>query len=71
MTGNGEARWGEHLWRCALGPIGVAAEKREGDGATPAGRFAFRRLLYPARSPGAAAHGPRLAASGAKRWLVR
>ena len=46
VTGKGEARWGEHLWRCALGPVGVAAEKREGDGATPAGRFAFRRLLY-------------------------
>jgi L,D-peptidoglycan transpeptidase YkuD (ErfK/YbiS/YcfS/YnhG family) len=46
VTGKGEARWGEHVWRCALGPVGVAAEKREGDGATPAGRFVFRRLLY-------------------------
>jgi L,D-peptidoglycan transpeptidase YkuD (ErfK/YbiS/YcfS/YnhG family) len=46
VTGGGEARWGEQRWRCALGPAGIAAEKREGDGATPAGRFAFRRLLY-------------------------
>jgi len=34
--------------RCALGRGGVrpAAEKREGDGATPAGRFPLRRVLY-------------------------
>jgi L,D-peptidoglycan transpeptidase YkuD (ErfK/YbiS/YcfS/YnhG family) len=46
VTGNGEARWGKHLFRCALGRAGVSAEKREGDGATPAGRFAMRYLLY-------------------------
>jgi L,D-peptidoglycan transpeptidase YkuD (ErfK/YbiS/YcfS/YnhG family) len=43
---NGEASWGGQVFRCALGPSGIAAEKREGDGATPAGRFPFRRLLY-------------------------
>ena len=34
--------------RCALGPGGVvaAAAKREGDGATPAGRWPWRRVLY-------------------------
>jgi len=34
--------------RCALGPAGVvaAAEKREGDGATPRGAWAMRRVLY-------------------------
>lgn len=34
--------------RCALGRSGVieAAAKREGDGATPAGRWPFRRVLY-------------------------
>jgi L,D-peptidoglycan transpeptidase YkuD (ErfK/YbiS/YcfS/YnhG family) len=42
----GEARWGNRVFRCALGPVGVAGDKREGDGATPAGRFAFRYLLY-------------------------
>jgi L,D-peptidoglycan transpeptidase YkuD (ErfK/YbiS/YcfS/YnhG family) len=42
----GAASWGGRAMRCALGPAGIAAEKREGDGATPAGRFALRRLLY-------------------------
>ena len=46
IVSGGEARWGERRWRCALGPAGTAAAKREGDGATPRGRFAFRRLLY-------------------------
>ncbi|MGP1394008.1 MAG: L,D-transpeptidase family protein [Inquilinaceae bacterium] len=32
--------------RCALGRGGVRADKREGDGATPAGAFPLRRLLY-------------------------
>jgi L,D-peptidoglycan transpeptidase YkuD (ErfK/YbiS/YcfS/YnhG family) len=46
VTGSSEARWRDRLWRCALGPAAIAAEKREGDGTTPAGRFPFRRLLY-------------------------
>ncbi len=33
-------------FRCALGKGGVRTDKREGDGATPAGRFALRQLLY-------------------------
>jgi len=33
-------------FRCALGKGGVTADKREGDGATPLGRFALRQLLY-------------------------
>ena len=32
--------------RCALGRTGIAAEKREGDGTTPVGHFALRRLYY-------------------------
>ena len=32
--------------RCALGRGGVRAGKREGDGATPAGSWPLRRLLY-------------------------
>lgn len=38
--------------RCALGHGGVRADKREGDGATPAGCFPLRRVLYrPDRQP--------------------
>ena len=33
-------------FRCALGKGGVKTHKREGDGATPVGRFALRRLFY-------------------------
>ena len=32
--------------RCALGRSGVRADKREGDGATPAGTFPLRELWY-------------------------
>ncbi len=32
--------------RCAIGRDGVSGDKREGDGATPAGRFALRRVFY-------------------------
>ncbi len=31
---------------CALGAGGIRASKREGDGGTPAGTFALRRLFY-------------------------
>jgi L,D-peptidoglycan transpeptidase YkuD (ErfK/YbiS/YcfS/YnhG family) len=40
--------------RCALGPSGVVAaeDKREGDGATPAGTWPIRRVLFrPDRGP--------------------
>ena len=33
-------------FRCALGATGVTRSKREGDKATPAGRFPLRRVLY-------------------------
>jgi L,D-peptidoglycan transpeptidase YkuD (ErfK/YbiS/YcfS/YnhG family) len=41
-----ELRWEGHTYRCALGRTGVRVDKREGDGATPAGRFPLRRVLY-------------------------
>jgi len=40
------ARFGAHRWRCAVGRDGVRRDKREGDGATPAGRWPLRRVLY-------------------------
>lgn len=42
----GAARWMGMSFPCALGRAGIRADKREGDGATPAGVFAFRRVLY-------------------------
>jgi L,D-peptidoglycan transpeptidase YkuD (ErfK/YbiS/YcfS/YnhG family) len=37
---------GDLAFRCALGASGVTRTKREGDKATPAGRFPLRRVLY-------------------------
>lgn len=42
----GEAVWGRRRMQCALGRAGISRDKREGDGATPAGRFPFRRAFY-------------------------
>jgi len=42
----GEARWNGALLPCALGRAGIRTDKREGDNATPTGRFAFRRVLF-------------------------
>ena len=44
--GTWRAAFGTRDWCCAIGPAGVTADKREGDGATPLGCFPFRRLLY-------------------------
>ena len=43
---SGGALWGERYFRCALGGAGIAAAKREGDHATPAGSWPMRRALY-------------------------
>jgi L,D-peptidoglycan transpeptidase YkuD (ErfK/YbiS/YcfS/YnhG family) len=65
---DGRMRLGRRLVRCALGREGVcvAAEKREGDGRTPAGLWPLRRLLWradrrpaPGRRLPAMAIGPR------------
>ncbi len=42
----GILRMGGRRFACAIGRGGVRSNKREGDGATPAGRFPLRRVLY-------------------------
>ncbi|MGH7110607.1 MAG: L,D-transpeptidase family protein [Stellaceae bacterium] len=44
----GAALWGGRRMRCALGRGGIvpAADKREGDGATPAGTWPMREVLF-------------------------
>src|SRR5437763_16116871 len=37
---------GSQTWRVALGRGGILADKREGDGATPRGRFRLVRLWW-------------------------
>lgn len=44
--GRGELHWDDRRVACTLGRGGARLDKREGDGATPVGRFAFRRLLW-------------------------
>lgn len=48
VSSAGQLTYGSMRFRCALGRGGCkpAAEKREGDGATPLGRWPIRRLLY-------------------------
>ena len=43
---SGRLAWPKGGARCALGRTGVAQEKREGDGATPAGLLPLRSVLY-------------------------
>ena len=46
IAGDGRAVWRGRELLCAIGRGGVSAGKTEGDGATPAGRFPLRRVLY-------------------------
>ena len=53
-TADGWLDLGERRVRCALGPAGVvpASAKREGDGASPAGVWPIREVIYrPDRGP--------------------
>lgn len=62
----GTVRWRGRDYPCALGRGGIATEKREGDGATPRGRFALRRVLYRADRGAAPDSGLEAAAIGVR-----
>jgi L,D-peptidoglycan transpeptidase YkuD (ErfK/YbiS/YcfS/YnhG family) len=42
----GRAMLGSRTYTCRLGRSGIAIDKREGDGATPVGRFPLRQVFY-------------------------
>ena len=46
VSARGELRWLDRVTRCALGRNGVRKDKREEDGATPAGRFPLREVYF-------------------------
>lgn len=49
VTPNGErwqARYGDRIWRSAVGRSGIQLEKMEGDGVSPIGRWPIRRVYY-------------------------
>lgn len=46
VSATGLLGWRGRRCRCALGDSGLSGDKREGDGATPRGSFALRRVLY-------------------------
>ncbi len=43
---NWQVIWGEHKFDCAIGRGGISANKVEGDGCTPIGRFLWRKIYY-------------------------
>ena len=46
VSPEGSLCFANKVYRCALGKFGVITDKREGDGATPAGTFPIREVLY-------------------------
>lgn len=69
VDAGGWALWDGRRLGCALGRGGVRADKREGDGATPAGSWMMRRLLYrPDRMGAPATRLPAAALAPADGW---
>ncbi len=69
VTAGGTAEWGARRFRCALGRGGIVGDKREGDGATPAGALALARVLYrPDRMAPPDTGLPRAALSAVDGW---
>ena len=66
---DGTLEWRGRRLRCALGRGGVTDDKREGDGATPTGCFALRRVYYrPDRGPPPATALPVSATDPTDAW---
>lgn len=69
VIAGGTLAWGGRTMCCALGRGGVTTTKREGDGATPAGRFALSQVLYrPDRLAPPAIHLPARPLNAADGW---
>lgn len=71
VTPDGLLRFQGQVFRCALGKGGIRppTEKREGDGATPAGLLPLRRVLYRAdRLPPPACAVPREPLAESDGW---
>ena len=46
VSDDGQASFGDRIFRCAIGRGGFRADKREGDGASPIGRYGLVEVLY-------------------------